>query len=176
MKAFRRLFAGEKVEFLVTWIHTGGRATEPKASSTAYYWREAIYHAYVTVEWEDKWMERDMRGFMGEVKKKLRPLSLNGEAAFINFPDGVMAKRYEQAYFGNNSEELRRIKKIWDKDNFFKWDQGVRLPGTGSDKEPWDGNEPNDEDLTDSLAGEQWNFYETKDIVKDLQGLDDLGY
>lgn len=67
-----------------------------------------------------------MRGFLGKIKEKLRPFSLKGEAAFINFADGALpTNAHEKAYFGDNAEELRRVKQIWDKDNFFKWNQGV---------------------------------------------------
>ncbi|KAF3483021.1 uncharacterized protein GIQ15_02345 [Arthroderma uncinatum] len=177
MKDFRDLYAGERVEFLVTWIHTGGKATERRPSDSAFFWREAVYHTYVTVEWEDKWMERDMRGFLGKVKKRLRPFSLNKEAAFINFPDGAMTNdTHERAYFGDNREELRRVKETWDKSNFFKWDQGVRLPqGKDGDKAP-DVSEPDDEDLTDTLAGKQWEYFETGDFVGDLEKLADFGF
>ena len=177
MRTFRSLYSGEQVEFLVTWIHSAGKAREKKPSDTAFFWREAVYHTYVTLEWEDKWMERDMRGFLGTVKKKLRPFSLKGEAAFINFPDGALSRKtHERAYFGDNCEELRRTKKIWDKDNFFKWTQGVQLPqGTDEVGEP-DIDTPNEEDLTDTIAGEQWEYFETADFVRELNELADLGF
>lgn len=180
MVNFRKDYSGEQVQFLATWIHAGGKATEKKPSDTAFFWREAVYHTYVTVEWEDKWMEMDMRGFLGKVKEKLRPLSLNGEAAFINFADGALpTKAHEKAYFGDNVEELRRVKEMWDKDNFFKWDQGVQLPGAAggpNDDKQSAADAPNEEDLTDVIAGEQWEHYETKDFMKDLEELADLGF
>jgi hypothetical protein len=74
MSTFRKDFKSEQVNFLVTWIHSGGKAAEPQPTYTAFPWREALFHAYVTVEWVDKWMERDMRRFLASVKKKLRPL------------------------------------------------------------------------------------------------------
>ncbi|KAM6478172.1 FAD-binding domain-containing protein [Trichoderma sp. SZMC 28011] len=148
-KKFRSQFRGEQVNFLVTWIHSGGKATERKPTDSAFFWREAVYHAYVTVEWTDKWMERDMRSFHAEVKKALRPLSLNGEAAFINFPDGDFPRQfYERAYFGDNADKLRRVKETWDKTGFFKYDQGVRLPNAATE----DLNKPDVEDKTDLLA------------------------
>ncbi|KAK1761760.1 hypothetical protein QBC33DRAFT_553363 [Phialemonium atrogriseum] len=181
MKEFRNDFKGEQVNFLVTWIHTGGKATEKKPSDSAFFWREAVFHTYVTVEWVDKWMERDMRNFLAKIKTALRPLSLNGAAAFINFPDrDFPRKSHEVAYFGNNREELRKVKEIWDKDNFFRWAQGVRLPGDLEEDKEADGDEDEaedeEEDKTDQLAGEQWEYYKTPDIVKDLDELADLGF
>jgi FAD/FMN-containing dehydrogenase len=185
--AFRQRFPGEKVEFLATFIHSGGKMSTPKPTDSAFFWREAMYHMYLTLEWEDKWMERDMRAFLGEAKAELRPLSLQGNAAFVNFPDGALPGDIsERAYWGDNREELRRIKEIWDKDNFFRWDQGIRLPsgapstGPGGPTLPEkSGDQGNDEGLTDSLASkqwEEWKVYETKDIVGDLKRLADLGF
>ncbi|KAJ7790100.1 hypothetical protein B0H14DRAFT_3501994 [Mycena olivaceomarginata] len=165
--AFRKAFPGERVEFLATFIHSGGKMSTPKPVDSAFFWREATYRMYLTLEWEDKWMKQDMRAFLGEAKRELRPLSLQGEAAFINFPDaGVL---------GRQREELRRVKEIWDKDNFFQSEQGVRLPGGLKGGPEKSGDQGNDEDLTDSLATKQWEVYETKDIVGDLQELADLG-
>ncbi|KAK0637542.1 putative FAD-linked oxidoreductase YvdP [Lasiodiplodia hormozganensis] len=129
MKAFRSRFSGKPVEFSVTWMHAGGKAAEKNPSDTAFFWREAVYHTYVTIVWEDQEMEKDMKDFLASVKARLRPFSLKEKAAYVNFPDGEMrAERYEEAYFGDNSTELRRVKQIWDKDNFFNWSQGVKLP------------------------------------------------
>ncbi|KAG9219132.1 hypothetical protein CCMSSC00406_0001542 [Pleurotus cornucopiae] len=175
MASFRADFAGEQVNFLVTWIHSGGKATEKKPTDSAFFWRAAVFHTYVTVEWVDKWMERDMRRFLAKVKKALRPLSLNGEAAFINFPDRDFPVRaHERAYFGDNREELRRVKQIWDEDNFFQWVQGIRLPGGMEHEEG--GEDGEDADKTDHLASEQWEYYKTGEIVRHRDGLADLGF
>ncbi|CAG8719612.1 11734_t:CDS:2, partial [Dentiscutata erythropus] len=169
MKTFRRLYQGEKVQFLVTWIHSGGKAKEKEPSDTAFFWHEAMYHTHLTVDWEDKWMERDMRGFLKEIKKKLRPFSLKRKAAFINFANGELSKKaYEKAYFGNNREKLRHIKEIWNKDNFFEWNQGIQLPqGIDDDGEDVDVDMPDKEKITDTIAKEQWENFETDDFVKD---------
>lgn len=173
MSTFREDFKGEQVNFLVTWIHSGGKASKPKPIDTAFFWREALFQTYVTVEWIDKWMERDMRRFLATVKKKLRPLSLNGEAAFMNFPDrDFPTKFHERAYFGGNKEELRSVKQKWDPDGFFKWNQGVRRPG---DPEEDDDEAGEDEDRTDKLASEQWanqwTYYNVEDLEEELDDL-----
>lgn len=176
MKEFRKEFKGEQVNFLVTWIHSGGQATKKGPRDSAFFWRQAVFHTYVTIEWVDKWMERDMRHFLAKVKRGLRPLSLNGEAAFINFPDrDFPTKSHERAYFGDNRDELRRVKELWDKDNFFKWAQGVRRPGDPEedpeededDKMEWDSERPSDlmADLTE-LA--DWDFRRLSTRSRDL--------
>lgn len=156
MAYFRENFNGEQVNFLVTWIHSGGKASEPKPTDTAFFWREALFHVYVTVEWVDKWMEMDMRLFLASVKKELRPLSLKEKAAFVNFPDrDFPTKLHEERYFGGNKKKLRKVKQKWDPNGFFKWVHGVRRP-----KDP----EENDIDeeyaeRTDKFASEQWGMF-----------------
>jgi hypothetical protein len=153
MTYFRKKFNGEQVNFQVTWIHSGGKASEFQSTDTAFYWREALFNAYVTIEWIDKWMELDMRLFLANVKKELRPLSLNGKAAFMNFADrDFPTKLHEERYYGDNKTRLREVKDKWDPNNFFKWVHGVRRT---RDPEEDDTAEEYAEQ-TDKLAKEQW--------------------
>ena len=93
----------------------------------------------------------------------------------INFPDGALPDAvHERAYWGDNREELRRVKEIWDKDNFFQYQQGILLPGSRSGGQNESLNQGNDEDLTDSYASKQWEVYETKEIRRDLRKLANL--
>ncbi|KAK3946918.1 hypothetical protein QBC32DRAFT_401885 [Pseudoneurospora amorphoporcata] len=90
MAAFRREFPGETGLLQVTWIHSGGQASAKKRSETAFRWRDCTYHAYIMLEWQEKWLEMDMRGFMQKFKEKLKPFSMMGRAAFINFADAAL--------------------------------------------------------------------------------------
>ncbi|KAM0265123.1 hypothetical protein ACHAQJ_000275 [Trichoderma viride] len=169
---FKDRFIGEKVSFQVTWIHSGGKVNDKDAPKTAFYWREAVYHTYIMIEWMDKWLERDMRGFLQEVKQQLRPHSIDGKAAFINFPDSAMCKTtHEQAYYGANREKLQRVKKHWDPNNFFNWAQGIHLPESIPRKPTVASDE---ESLTDLIAGQQWEFYKPKDFAAELKELADF--
>jgi len=120
------------------------------------------------------------------------------KAAFINFPDVALPPNdHEYAYFGDNYNKLRDIKKFWDKDNFFKWSQGVQLPPEGrtpvSDptaprivkmKEGYDEDsteEPaaNERDLTDTIAREQWERWipeRKNEFEGGVVSLTDLGF
>ncbi|KAL6894813.1 hypothetical protein GGI43DRAFT_429321 [Trichoderma evansii] len=129
MTTFKEDFDGERGLLQVTWIHAGGEAASKEPSATAYHWRDCVYHTYIMVQWYEKFLEQDMWNFLDAFKRQLRPYSINGQAAFINFPDGRLASDiHEQAYYGENRHELQQVKKIWDKDDFFHWDQGVRHP------------------------------------------------
>jgi hypothetical protein len=193
MKAFRELFPDEQVLLEVNWIDSGGQASQKKDSATAFRWRSGIYHAYIMVQWEAKWLERDMREFLRRFRAKLRPCSIKGRAAFINFPDSTLCKNvYERAYYGDNYKELRLVKRVWDKDNFFHWDQGVRLPqpaptpgATGAARQE-DAMHCDDESSVDLAARRQWDSFQPPparetlnfDVRggKLLQGLTDLGF
>lgn len=135
LEAFRTLFSGEDNGLCqVTWIHSGGQMTKRDRNATAFRWRETIYHAYVMLQWRDKWLERDMRGFANKIKNRLRPFSIAGKASFVNFPDASIPKvDVTKAYYGNNRDRLAQIKRQWDPTNFFKWDQGIDLPSNDDD-------------------------------------------
>ncbi|KAI9925123.1 hypothetical protein ASPWEDRAFT_45261 [Aspergillus wentii DTO 134E9] len=173
MAAFRQKFVGEEGTLQVTFIHAGGKATGPASNATAFPWREAVYHAYIQMEWTDKWLELDMRGFCQRLKEELKPFSIEKGAAFINFPDGDLPPgQHESVYYGNNRHDLQRVKQIWDKDNFFKWKQGVGLPPTSQTPAATAGKKDDDpaapqgdsaldsQVLTDKLAKEQWEKFD----------------
>ncbi|RYP31678.1 hypothetical protein DL767_005591 [Monosporascus sp. MG133] len=136
-----------------------------------------FYHAYIMIQWDEKWLEMNMRGFLERMKPRLSPLGMVQGATFINFPDDSLSQdAHEISYFGNNHQELRRIKQTWDGDNFFKWSQGIRLPvarnatraANTADQEGDDAVRSlfaaenfavNEEKLTDVLAGDQGESY-----------------
>lgn len=112
-----------------------------------------------------------MRQFVRQFRTKLRPHSINRLAAFVNFPDETLRKYvYERAYCGDNHVEPRRVKGLRDKDNFFNWDHGIRLPqpypDTGAATS--DQGTAQKDDAThcdavvslDSCAGQQWEYFE----------------
>ncbi|KAI1461784.1 hypothetical protein F4805DRAFT_476248 [Annulohypoxylon moriforme] len=176
MKVFREQFEGETGLLQVTFIHSGGEANSKQRKDTAFRWRGSIYHAYIMIQWDEKWLEMNMRGFLERMKPKLSPYGMVQGATFINFPDGSLKPdAHEKSYYGNNHQELRRIKQIWDKDNYFKWSQGIQLPVKTSTRAVNIDQQENDdlvkdlltnkafimneEELTDVLAEQQWESY-----------------
>lgn len=172
LEAFKRLFAGEPAGMCqVSFIHAGGETTRRDSHDTAFRWRETIFHTYIMVQWKDKWLERDMRGFAQKFKNRLKQFSILGKAAFVNFPDSSMpATDHMKAYYGNNREQLRQVKRMWDEHNFFKWDQGIslaekdtqaalsraELDAGNSDREMSEGEEEGADMQTDLAATMRW--------------------
>ncbi|KAJ8112298.1 hypothetical protein ONZ43_g5426 [Nemania bipapillata] len=134
--AFKELFSGEQALLQITWIHSGGEASRMQRSASAFRWRDGVYQTYIWMRWPEKFLEKDMQGFLLRLRAKLRPFSMMGRASFINFADAMLVNDFERVYYGNNRSELQKIKKIWDKDNYFKWPQGVQLPQTSTPAAP----------------------------------------
>ncbi|GIJ86940.1 hypothetical protein Asppvi_005839 [Aspergillus pseudoviridinutans] len=125
MKSFRAKFAGERGLLQVSFIHSGGVAADKASGYTAYPWRDGIYHTYIMLVWEEKWLRDDMENFLDKFKKRLRPYSIDRKAAFINFPDNRLKDGYLEAYYGENVKRLQSAKANWDPKNFWNWEQGI---------------------------------------------------
>ncbi|KAM0541302.1 hypothetical protein ACHAPJ_013296 [Fusarium lateritium] len=126
--SFKAEFKGEEGSIRVSWIHSGGKSNEKGPRDSAYPWRGCVYHTYIMIEWKEKWLETSMRKFLETLNEQLRKYSMNELGVYVNFPDETMDKNtYEKAYYGENREELQRIKAVWDKKNIFGWPHGVQV-------------------------------------------------
>lgn len=111
LEVFKMTFNGESASATVS--STGGKAKERGRSDTAYRWRSADYVVDLYVVWESDWLERKIRQYFRALKSHVRPFSLNGGASFVNSPDGTLGPDFhEQAYYGNNRQKLRQVKKL----------------------------------------------------------------
>jgi hypothetical protein len=156
LEDFQNKHKGSCISVQFSFIHAGGKACRKPDDATAYPWREAVYHAYIGIQWQSKWDSKDMREFCNLFKSKLRPHSLKGEAMFANFPDrNIRADQHERAYYGSNVTKLREVRRLWDGDNFFNWSQGIRLVSLPSEEDSLgeDGVETSD------MEHEQWTGY-----------------
>ncbi|KAI1270527.1 hypothetical protein F5Y18DRAFT_15174 [Xylariaceae sp. FL1019] len=170
LTSFKELFKGEtNCLCQVSFIHSGGEAARRLRGETAFRWRESVFQTYIMCQFRDKFLERDLRTFLGRFRDRLKPLSMTKQAASLNFPDGSLADdAYEKAYYGENRLKLQQIKKMWDKDNFFDWAQAVKLPPKSQklktalgavenhESEFSDGEDVSYEGMTDSIASSRW--------------------
>ncbi|OJJ45902.1 hypothetical protein ASPZODRAFT_160090 [Penicilliopsis zonata CBS 506.65] len=141
MDRFRAQFVGEVALLQVTFIHTGGKASEigrePGPDATAFPWRDGRYIAYIMIQWDEKWLVREMQDFCRDFKQDLAEFSIGKKAGFLNFPDREVCVSEEdrhEAYYGPNSEEVRQIKNKWDEGKIFHrgclaWAADLRPPG-----------------------------------------------
>jgi len=105
MKTFRDPetgFPGEQALLQVTWIHSGGEANEKSPKDTAFPWRVSgehrrnisVYHTYITVQWDEKWLEGGMRKFFAKFQSGFEGIFYDGEGRIHQFPRrGTAAKR-----------------------------------------------------------------------------------
>ncbi|CAE6358474.1 unnamed protein product [Rhizoctonia solani] len=149
------------------WVHVGGKTSEVGAKDTAFFWRGSSYVSYFKLQWYDRHATNAMIDYVGEVKEKLLQYTIQGKAAYVNFTDPTIPN-WQEAYYGDNYSRLQQIKEDWDSDDFFHFEQSIKLPGakdadshtgTGKDlenaikrtKDHWDAHSlPN--------PGELWNL------------------
>jgi len=159
MAVFGERFKNDRGILQVSFIHSGGEASRKARTATAFNWREAVFHTYIQVGWDGKWLEGEMRDFAQTLKDRLRPFSLEGRATFFNFPDGALQPNYhERAYWGDNYDKLQQVKQIWDGDNYFDSKQGVRLPQP-SEAPTVPSADGNVTEATDRFASWQWDHH-----------------
>lgn len=100
----------------------GGAIKELPSSYSAYYYRNAKYIVGITADWEKDDDAELYRNWVAEVFQYVKPLT-NG--SYVNFPYAEL-ENYGYAYYGKNYYYLKKIKKIYDPDNIFKFQQSIK--------------------------------------------------
>ncbi|KAJ1300628.1 hypothetical protein OPQ81_002280 [Rhizoctonia solani] len=136
------------------WVHIGEETAKIVPKDTAFPWRNGTYVCYFKMQWTRGDITSKMIDFVGKVKKALVPHTIEGKAAYVNFVDRTI-QNWQEAYYGGNYPRLQQVKKDWDPDNFFKFEQSVELPGVKSSQTPTGGDRGNNAEGT----GITWNRY-----------------
>jgi hypothetical protein len=100
----------------------GGAIKERSNNYSAYYYRNAKYIIGITADWkkdDDAMLYKD---WVAEVFQYIKPLTYG---SYVNFPYAEL-KNYGYAYYGNNYPHLRMIKKVYDPDNLFHFQQSIK--------------------------------------------------
>ncbi|KAH7333683.1 hypothetical protein B0J17DRAFT_771333 [Rhizoctonia solani] len=116
----------------IIWVHTGGKSTEVDEKATAFFWRDALYVSYFKLQWTspDSEVRAKMLDFVTKFKDTLLRYTIKEKAAYVNFTDPTLDKnKWQEAYYGDNYPRLQEVKQEWDPDNFFKFEQSIKLPG-----------------------------------------------
>ncbi|CAE6395715.1 unnamed protein product [Rhizoctonia solani] len=124
------------------WVHIGEETAKVGANDTAFFWRNGVYVCYFKIQWTRCGITDEMIKFVNKVKDKLVPHTIQGKAAYVNFVDRTI-HNWQEAYYGDNYPRLQQIKQEWDPNDFFNFEQSIRLPGataaqTGIGEEPRD--------------------------------------
>jgi len=72
------------VHFL--WDHIRGQVSTKSPAETAFFWREGEYVANIKLSWSHPLQSGRMLDFEEECKEVLAPYTLQGRAAYLNYP------------------------------------------------------------------------------------------
>ena len=111
----------------ITFYGLGGVIKEVKSDSTAFYHRDAQFILGFQSVWEEPRFAPVNRKWFVEKLEYIKSITDGG---FINFPCeeiNSQSKSYEEEYYGENSELLKLIKEKYDKDDFFNFEQDIRI-------------------------------------------------
>jgi len=110
--------------FLV-WTHTGGAVSKIDSGATAYPHRRARFVPEVKAIW-DLTKPDLMRANVEWAYKFFNDLSARAHAmgAYLNYIDPLLSD-WPQQYYGANYKRLEMVKKIWDKNDLFSFQQSV---------------------------------------------------
>ncbi len=100
----------------------GGKIKKLPNNYSAYYYRNARYIIGITADWKKDEEAELYKNWVEEVFKYVKPLT-NG--SYVNFPYAEL-KNYGYAYYGDNYHGLKKVKKSYDPNNIFKFEQSIK--------------------------------------------------
>lgn len=99
----------------------GGASAEVPPSATAYYYRKAKFFINYSSQWLNKDEDQKYKTELANLRQRLLPYS---EGDYIGNPDPDL-KNYLQDYYGTNVARLEAIKKKYDPENVFNFEQSI---------------------------------------------------
>jgi len=119
------------VNSLLVWTHMGGKIEKVSPTGTSFWHRKARFLWEVKAIWanDDALLQNVNWGYqLGEALKS------HDVGAYVNYIDPLLTN-WKKEYYGDNYDELVRIKKEWDPSGNFTFQQAI-----GSSFEPTPGN------------------------------------
>ncbi len=107
--------------FNVLIFSLGGAAAEVPPDATAYYYRDANFYINYAIQWLEPDQDKEQIQAMDTLYGKLSKYTVGD---YIGNPDPNF-QDYMQVYYGANAERLRCIKKKYDPDDFFHFEQSI---------------------------------------------------
>jgi hypothetical protein len=132
---FQRI-TGETARELVKWVDRspdkskcrismysmGGVISDTGADGSAFYYRNAQYIMGISAAWEK---DRDAASFKRWIGKGFQFMRSFSKGTYANFPYSEL-NDYEREYYGTHTFRLRKIKRKYDPENFFHFQQSIR--------------------------------------------------
>ncbi|WP_026884111.1 FAD-binding oxidoreductase [Clostridium akagii] len=100
----------------------GGKIKNLPNNYSAYYYRSAKYIIGITADWEKDENAKLYTSWVEEVFKYVKPLT---DGCYVNFPYAEL-KNYGYAYYGGNYHDLKKVKRTYDPNDIFKFQQSIK--------------------------------------------------
>jgi FAD/FMN-containing dehydrogenase len=104
--------------FCQSW---GGAVKSAPVGGSAFVHREPLFYAEPGAGWNGSSITERAQTWLAEFARALEPYA---DGAYVNVPNAAMAN-WEQAYWGSNYARLRDIKRKYDPENVFRYEQSV---------------------------------------------------
>ena len=99
----------------------GGATAEIDPTDTAYYYRTAKFFINYSIQWLDKDEDQKQKRELAVLRQRLLPYTMGD---YIGNPDPDL-KNYMLDYYGANAERLQCIKRKYDPENVFRFEQSI---------------------------------------------------
>lgn len=99
----------------------GGAISDKKPTDTAYFYRDAKYFVCYSSQWLKESDDKKSIRELDTLRDRLLPYAFGD---YTGNPDQSL-KDPLKVYYGDNVERLRQIKKKYDPDNLFRFEQGI---------------------------------------------------
>lgn len=99
----------------------GGACAEIAPTDSAYFYRKAIFFLDYSIQWLKQEEDKKQIAELDVLRTKLLPYT-SGD--YVGNPDRSL-KNYLKDYFGDNVERLRCVKRKYDPNNLFQFEQGI---------------------------------------------------
>lgn len=101
----------------------GGASAEVAPTDSAYFYRKATFFLDYSIQWLDPKEDKNNIAELDALRTKLLPYTVGD---YIGNPDRSL-KDYLHVYFGENVKRLRCIKRKYDPNNLFQFEQNISL-------------------------------------------------
>lgn len=118
--------------FNLLFFTMGGDSTKVAPKATAYFYRDAKFFLNYTIQWLESKDEKAQISELQNLRKYLLPYTVGD---YIGNPDPNL-EDYLQSYYGDNVDKLRCVKKKYDPENIFKFEQSIPPAPTDWDCRP----------------------------------------
>jgi FAD/FMN-containing dehydrogenase len=100
----------------------GGACAGIAPEDSAYFYRKALFFTSYSVQWLNPADDKVQTAELDTLRTQLLPYT---EGDYVGNPDRNLSD-YLSVYYGSNADKLRVIKRKYDPDNVFQFEQGIK--------------------------------------------------